>query len=159
MLPSQPFPHKLRLSLNSDYLFGTRRTPLGSCCRAAEGEEGQGPAGEPGLAALALPATSWTGSSADLTAQHWTRSSSSNSSSSWQMELLMEFICLLVEINKQELISWGKGSFQPARQLCFCLSLTEGPEWGVCVTPVLFVTPPRSHPRCRRLHHIFLQAE
>lgn len=44
------------------------------------------------------------------------------------MELLMEFICLLVEINKQELISWEKGSFQPARQLCFCLSLTEGPK-------------------------------
>lgn len=53
----------------------------------------------------------------------------------------MEFICLLVEINKQEFISWEKGSFQPARQLCCCLSLTQGPEQGVCVTPVLFVTP------------------
>lgn len=63
---------------------------------------------EPGLCSTRTPWDELDGFSVTLQAQHWTMNYSSNSSSSWQMELLMEFICLLVEINKQELISWEK---------------------------------------------------
>lgn len=39
LLLSQPFPHRLRFSPKSDYLFGTRKIPSCSCSREANGGE------------------------------------------------------------------------------------------------------------------------